>query len=254
MNEYSQDISNHTAKPISLYELHNADLLVAMTENHATLLKSFGADNQKLIVLNVPDPFGKPLEAYRECASVINAEVNDIYERFKKELNDYNTLSSYAVESNFLNNDNDNDLINIADYYFDFDNTSHKIYNVLDSLDNKFAYFNENVEYISLYPYYIVDDDYTQFRVNVSFDLKTYTDNKLPILVFSVGDFYQSVPLISMYDESLNTGNLEHFNKKINIVNKGKSYKGEKLKIYFWNTSKDRMMFDNVKVLIKASK
>ena len=85
MNEYSQDISNHTAKPISLYELHNADLLVAMTENHATLLKSFGADNQKLIVLNVPDPFGKPLEAYRECASVINAEVNDIYERFKKE-------------------------------------------------------------------------------------------------------------------------------------------------------------------------
>jgi hypothetical protein len=56
-----------------------------------------------------------------------------------------------------------------------------------------------------------------------------------------------------MNNESLNTGKLEHFNKRINI-NKGKSYKGEKLKIYFWNTSKDRMMFDNVDILIKASK
>ena len=227
-------------------------------------VKEFRSNVKQAFMLNNRDVIDYVNGEYFLCRSNLfkineNLELTAVdnpllYERFKKELNDYNTLSIYAVESNFLNNDNDNDLINIADYYFDFDNTSHKIYNVLDSLDNKFAYFNENVEYISLYPYYIVDDDYTQFRVNVSFDLKTYTDNKLPILVFSVGDFYQSVPLISMYDESLNTGNLEHFNKKINIVNKGKSYKGEKLKIYFWNTSKDRMMFDNVKVLIKASK
>lgn len=176
-----------------------------------------------------------------------------LYERFKKELNDYNTLSLYAVESNFLNNVNDTNLVDIAEFHFDFDNTTNKIYNVVDSAGNKFAYFDENVDYISLYPYFIIDDDYTQFRVNISFDLKTFTENKLPLLVFSVGDFYQSVPLTSMNNESLNTGKLEHFNKRINI-NKGKSYKGEKLKIYFWNTSKDRMMFDNVDILIKASK
>ena len=85
MNEYNQDISSHVAKPLSLYELQNADLLVAMTESHATLLKRFGADNQKLVVLNVPDPFGKTLETYRECASVINTAVIDIYEKFKNE-------------------------------------------------------------------------------------------------------------------------------------------------------------------------
>ena len=104
-----------------------------------------------------------------------------------------------------------------------------------------------------MYPYWEVDDDYTKLSVNVSFDLKSYTENKLPVLVFTVGDFYQGVPLVSLQNESLNTGNLEHFVKRINI-SKGESYKGEKLKIYLWNKTDDRMMFDNINVLIKAGK
>lgn len=179
----------------------------------------------------------------------------NLYQRLKKELDHYNLISAYALENNFLNGSIDEDLVDIAEYYFDIDNTTNKIYKHLtvDSLENKFVYFDENIEYISLYPYLEVKDDYTKFSVSVSFDLQSYTENKLPLLIYSIGDFYQAVPLISLQNKNLNTGELEHFANRI-MISTTKSYKGEKLKIYFRNSSKDRMMFDNVKVLIKASK
>ena len=179
----------------------------------------------------------------------------DIYQKLKKELDDYNLISAYALEANFLNSENDTYFIDIAEYDFDIDNTTNKVYNNLtaDSLGNKFVYFDENEEYIALYPYLEIKDDYTKFIISVSFDLQSYTDNKLPLLVYRIGDFYQAVPLVSLQNKGLNTGKLEHFVNRI-MISKDKSYKGEVLKIYFNNSSKDRMMFDNIKVLIKASK
>lgn len=187
------------------------------------------------------------------CLTLVDNPI--LHAKFKKELDDYNLISSYALEANFLNSENDANFIDIAEYHFDIDNKTDKIYYglTIDSLDNKFVYFDENTEYISLYPYLEVDDDYTKFIVSVSFDLQSFTDNKLPLLIYSIGDFYQAVPLVSLQNESLNTGDEEHFVNRI-IISKGKSYKGEKLKIYFRNSSKDRMMFDNINVLIRASK
>ena len=179
----------------------------------------------------------------------------DLYQQLKKELDDYNLLSGYALENNFLNSNIDENFVDIAEYFFDIDNTTNKIFNELtiDSLENKFVYFDENKEYISLYPYLEVKDNYTKFIVSVSFDLQSYTENKLPLLIYTIGDFYQAVPLVSLQNENLNTGELEHFVNRI-MISKDKSYKGEKLKIYLRNVSKDRMMLDNIKVLIKASK
>lgn len=179
----------------------------------------------------------------------------DLHQKLKKELDDYNLISAYALENNFLNSEKDANFIDIAEYHFDFDNKSDKIYDYLtvDSLGNKFVYFDENEEYISLYPYLEIDKDFTQLIASVSFDLQSFTDNKLPILIYNVGDFYQAVPLVSPQNESLNTGKLEHFANRI-LISKNDNYKGEKLKIYLRNTSQDRMMFDNVNILIKASK
>ena len=108
----------------------------------------------------------------------------DIYQKLKKELDDYNLISAYALEANFLNSENDAYFIDIAEYNFDIDNTTNKIYNdlTLDSLGNKFVYFDENEEYIALYPYLEITDDYTKFIISVSFDLQSYTENKLPRL------------------------------------------------------------------------
>lgn len=179
----------------------------------------------------------------------------ELYQKLKKELDNYNLLSSYAIENNFLNRSIDENFTDIAEYFFDIDNTTNKIFDKLtiDSLENKFVYFNENKEYISLYPYIEVDDNYTKFIISVSFDLQSYTKNKLPLLIYSIGDFYQAVPLVSLQNKNLNTGELEHFVNRI-LISKDKSYKGEKLKIYLRNISKNRMMLDNIKIHIKASK
>ena len=187
------------------------------------------------------------------CLTLINDKAK--HQELKKELDEYNLISAYAVEANFLNSEGESNFIDIAEYHFDIDNTSDKVYNkmIVDSLDNKFVYFDENREYISLYPYYEVKDDYTKFIVSVAFDLQSYTDKKLPLLVYKIGDFTQSVPLVSLQNESLDTGKKEHFVNRI-IITGDESFKGEKLKIYFRNSSKDRMMFDNIDVLIRASK
>ena len=58
---------------------------------------------------------------------------------------------------------------------------------------------------------------------------------------------------MSLQNEGLNTGEKEHFVNRITIDGDD-SFKGEKLKIYFKNSSKTAMMFDNIKVLIKAGK
>ena len=177
------------------------------------------------------------------------------YKKLKKELDDYNLISAYALETNFLNSESDANFIDIAEYHFDIDNTTDRIYKNLtvDSLGNKFVYFDENHEYISLYPYLEVNDSFDKLIVSVSFDLQSYSENKLPLLIYTIGDFYQTVPLVSLQNESLNTGKLEHFVNRI-MISKDKDFNGEKLKIYFRNTSKDRMMFDNINILIRASK
>ena len=179
----------------------------------------------------------------------------DLHKKLKKELDDYNLISAYALETNFLNSESDANFIDIAEYHFDIDNTTDRIYKNLtvDSLGNKFVYFDENSEYISLYPYLEVNDSFDKFIVSVSFDLQSYSENKLPLLIYTIGDFYQTVPLVSLQNESLNTGKLEHFVNRI-MISKDKDFNGEKLKIYFRNTSKDRMMFDNINILIRASK
>ncbi len=228
-------------------------------------VKDFRSDIRQAFMLNNRDVIDylngkyflcrKNLYEIDENLELDKIENPDLYEKLKNELDDYNLLGVYAIESNFLNNEGDLSMLDIAEYHFDIDNITDDVYEelTLDSLDNKYVYFDENQEFISLYPYWEVDDDYTKLSVNVSFDLKSYTENKLPVLIFTVGDFYQGVPLVSLQNESLNTGNLEHFVKRINI-SKGESYKGEKLKIYLWNKTDDRMMFDNINVLIKASK
>ena len=228
-------------------------------------VKEFRSNVNQAFMLNNRDVIDYLHDEYFLCRSKLYTIDSDLcltlvdnpalHARLKKELDDYNLLSHYATETNFLNSEGESNFIDIAEYHFDIDNTTDKVFHKLtkDSLDNKFVYFDENHEFISLYPYMEIKDDYTKFIVSVSFDLQSFTDKKLPLLIYKLDDFYQAVPLVSLQNESLNTGNLEHFINRI-IISKGKSYKGQTLKIYFLNSSKDKMMLDNIDVLIKASK
>lgn len=178
-----------------------------------------------------------------------------LYNKLKNELDDYNLLGSYALKSNFLNNENDNDLIELAEYHYDFDKTTDDIFKNIatDSLGNKFIHIKENNEYTTLYPYLEIDEDYKNFNIYVSFDLKSFNDNKLPLLVYHIGSFYQTMPLVSIHNESLNTGKTERYIGRI-MISKDMSFKGEKLKIYLRNMSNNEMSLDNIDIIIKTNK
>lgn len=84
MRERNIDISTHRSTPLSRLAVENADLIVTMTESHTDALLSAGVPNEKLMTLNVPDPFGGSIEDYRRCADEIAAKLESVYDYIRK--------------------------------------------------------------------------------------------------------------------------------------------------------------------------
>ncbi len=82
MLDYGCDISGHRSKPINSNDL-SADLFVCMTDVHKMLLSQVGVDASKIIVLNISDPYGLSLEAYKECAKEIERSLEKVYEHIE---------------------------------------------------------------------------------------------------------------------------------------------------------------------------
>ncbi len=76
------DISNHRARNINPEHILTTDLFFCMSESHEAVL-SRHCDNEKIIVLNVPDPFGRPIEVYEECAKQLENQFSEILERIQ---------------------------------------------------------------------------------------------------------------------------------------------------------------------------
>lgn len=76
------DLSGHKARRITLDALDEACLVFVMSEEHKRLLASALPDSAgKIIVMQVPDPYGADLETYRLCLR----QVKDFFERYFKE-------------------------------------------------------------------------------------------------------------------------------------------------------------------------
>lgn len=73
------DISDHRARNINPEHLLTTDLFFCMSESHKLVL-SRHCDEEKIIVLNVPDPYGRPIEAYEECAKQLESQFSKILE------------------------------------------------------------------------------------------------------------------------------------------------------------------------------
>ncbi|MBQ1183384.1 MAG: low molecular weight protein arginine phosphatase [Clostridia bacterium] len=84
MREQNIDISAHRSTPLSQFAVDNADLIVTMTDSHTNALLSVGVPNEKIITLNVPDPFGGSLDDYRHCADEIKSKLEDVYAYIRK--------------------------------------------------------------------------------------------------------------------------------------------------------------------------
>ena len=74
------DISSHRARNINPEHLLKTDLFCCMSDSHKQVLLKY-CDENKIMVLNVADPYGRPLETYEECAKQIESQFPEIVER-----------------------------------------------------------------------------------------------------------------------------------------------------------------------------
>ena len=74
------DISSHRARNINPEHLLTTDLFCCMSDSHKQFLLKH-CDENKIMVLNVADPYGRPLEIYEECVKQIESQFSEIVER-----------------------------------------------------------------------------------------------------------------------------------------------------------------------------
>lgn len=82
--EYGADISKHTASHIRNVDTSSVDLFVAMTMEHAQTLMQKGVPQNKIYILNVPDPFGSDLITYKECCGFIYEQLQILLELIER--------------------------------------------------------------------------------------------------------------------------------------------------------------------------
>ena len=76
------DISSHRARNINPEHWLTTDLFFCMSDFHKQVL-SRHCDENKIVVLNVPDPYGRPIEAYEECAKQLESQFPQILEKIQ---------------------------------------------------------------------------------------------------------------------------------------------------------------------------
>ena len=91
------DISDHRARNVNPEHLITTDLFFCMSESHKAVL-SRHCDESKIIVLNVPDPFGRPIEVYEECAKQLESKFPEILERIQNTIIIRDMAESYIKE------------------------------------------------------------------------------------------------------------------------------------------------------------
>ena len=76
------DISDHRARNINPEHLLTTDLFCCMSDSHKQVILRH-CDENKIVVLNVPDPYGRPIEAYEECARQLEGQFPEILSRIQ---------------------------------------------------------------------------------------------------------------------------------------------------------------------------
>ena len=76
------DISEYRARNINPEHLLTTDLFFCMSDSHKQVLLRH-CDESKIVVLNVPDPYGRPIENYEECAKMLESHFPLILEKIQ---------------------------------------------------------------------------------------------------------------------------------------------------------------------------
>lgn len=74
-DEIGLDLSGHLSRLVTPEIADRADIIFTMTDGHRRELVRLGVPEEKIRVLNIPDPYGMPLEIYRVCRDSIRSAV-----------------------------------------------------------------------------------------------------------------------------------------------------------------------------------
>lgn len=75
MRELGLDIGVHRSRDVTRLNLRKFDLIIAMTSQFGNQLRSQGVEDCRLHECNVPDPYGKGIDAYRSAALDIKSQL-----------------------------------------------------------------------------------------------------------------------------------------------------------------------------------
>ena len=79
MRERGLNLESHRSRPVHSVNLGRYDLVVALTPSIADFLRSQAGGRSDVEVINVPDPLGQGLTAYRETADALEREIHRIF-------------------------------------------------------------------------------------------------------------------------------------------------------------------------------
>ena len=154
----------------------------------------------------------------------------------KSELADFNTVSHYAVQYDYLQPmEKTVELIRV------FESRSR---NELGP-NNEFGYLFDAFE---------LNDNYEDVFVDISLDLQSMDTTKtLPFVVVRLDTYYMSLKLTSSDDISLNTGKEEHYHYHLSAPLQ-EDCQGKSLNIYLYNKSGGAMRYENVKIQVSGAR
>lgn len=82
---YDIDISNHRPRSVNEVDLSQFDLIIALDEYVASVLKNnYGVNEEKLIYWQIPDPIGGTIYDYENSLNQIEKEILKLREKLSK--------------------------------------------------------------------------------------------------------------------------------------------------------------------------
>lgn len=78
MKELGYDISKHSSQAIEKLDLSSFNLFITMTPAIGKALECMGIEPSKIVVLNIRDPYGKGIEAYRSTLKDLEVKLRSV--------------------------------------------------------------------------------------------------------------------------------------------------------------------------------
>ncbi len=176
-----------------------------------------------------------------------------LQDRMATDLANFQVISQFSFRYNHLNCP-DTHLEVLKNITFDFESHSSSKFSpyIREAEGNFVVAIDSTVEYAPFFDEMELYSNYEDVFLEMSFDLQGLDRSRdLPLLVVCLGQYYMSLKLNSVNDESLNTGKWEHFRYYLSVPVQGEC-KGDFLKIYLFNNKKTAMCYDNIAISVKG--